>query len=203
MSRTLIAYSTIDGHTLKICARLKQWLEDAGHSATLLEIVEGVRIDANSFDQIVVGASIRYGKHRPAVFSFIDANRLLLESKPSAFFSVNVVARKPGKDAPTSNPYIKAFRRKTTWSPREVAVFAGKIDYPKYGFLDREVIRFIMWLTHGPIDRTARVDFTDWQAVERFARRIGEMGSGEVGAAAHLSAGQVLTARTDASSNST
>ena len=183
MSRTLIAYSTVDGHTLDICARLKQSLEAAGHAATLLEIVEGARIDADSFDQIVVGASIRYGKHRPAVFSFIDTHRLLLESKPSAFFSVNVVARKPGKDTPASNPYIKAFRRKTTWSPREVAVFAGKIDYPRYGFLDREVIRFIMWLTHGPTDRSACVDFTDWRAVERFARRIGEMGTAEVGAA--------------------
>ncbi len=196
MSRTLIAYSTVDGHTLTICARLKQWLEDAGHSATLLEIVEGVFIEPGSFDQIVVGASIRYGKHRSAVFSFIDAHRLALESKPSAFFSVNVVARKPGKDTPASNPYIKAFRRKTAWSPREMAVFAGKIDYPKYGFLDRQVIRFIMSLTHGPTDPTACVDFTDWQAVEQFARRIGEMGATEVGAAADMSSGSIADSGT-------
>lgn len=176
MSRILIAYSTVDGHTLKICGRIKQSLERMGHAATLAEIRDGVSVDPGPFDLTVVGASIRYGKYRPAVFSFIEANRAALEQKPSAFFSVNVVARKRGKDTPESNPYIKAFRRKTTWVPGEVAVFAGKLDYPRYGFLDRQVIRFIMWLTDGPTDPTTCIEFTDWQAVETFAQRVSKMG---------------------------
>lgn len=176
MPRILIAYSTVDGHTLKICSRIRQSLERMGHTATLVEIHERTNVDPTPFDQIVVGASIRYGKYRPAVFRFIEAHRHALEQKPSAFFSVNVVARKRGKDTPESNPYIKAFRRKTTWAPREVAVFAGKLDYPKYGFLDRRIIRFIMWLTDGPTDPATCIEFTDWQAVELFARRVSDMG---------------------------
>ena len=184
MSQILIAYSTVDGHTLKICSRLKQSLERNGHAATLIEISDRIHVDPAGFDQIVVGASIRYGKYRPAVHRFIEDNREALEQKPSAFFSVNVVARKPGKDTPDSNPYIKAFRRRTRWAPAEVAVFAGKLDYPSYGFLDRQVIRFIMWLTGGPTDPTTTVEFTDWQAVERFAQRVSNMGvySGRTGA---------------------
>ena len=178
MSRILIAYSTVDGHTLKICNRLQQSLERMGHAVTLVEIAEQTSVQPDAFDQVVVGASIRYGKHRPAVYSFIAANRHALEQKPSAFFSVNVVARKRGKDTPESNPYVRAFRRRTTWVPSEVAVFAGKIDYPRYGVLDRLVIRFIMWLTSGPTDPTACVEFTDWQAVEEFAQRISSMGGG-------------------------
>jgi menaquinone-dependent protoporphyrinogen oxidase len=177
MARILIAYSTVDGHTLTICKRLKQSLERIGHAGTLLEIGQSADVDPESFDQIVIGASIRYGKYRPAVYSFIEANRRALEHKPSAFFSVNVVARKPGKDTPASNPYIKSFRRKTTWAPGEVAVFAGKLDYPRYGFLDRQVIRFIMWLTSGPTDPTACIEFTNWEKVEAFAQRISSMGS--------------------------
>jgi len=177
MSRILIAYSTVDGHTLTICGRLKHALEAFGHVVELLEIRGHFNLDLTSFDWIIIGASIRYGRHRPDVYSFIDANRHTLERKPSAFFSVNVVARKPGKDTPESNPYIKAFRRKTTWVPREVAVFAGKIDYPKYNPLARQVIRFIMWLTHGPTDPTACIEFTDWHAVERFADRVASMPS--------------------------
>jgi menaquinone-dependent protoporphyrinogen oxidase len=187
MSRILIAYSTVDGHTLNICSRIKQSLERMGHTATLVEIREGISADPAPFDQIVVGASIRYGKYRPAVYTFIDANRRALEQKPSAFFSVNVVARKCGKDTPESNPYIKAFRRKTTWAPGEVAVFAGKLDYPRYGFLDRQVIRFIMWLTDGPTDPGTCIEFTDWQAVERFTQRVSSMGS--PGARSALSSG--------------
>lgn len=177
MTHTLIAYSTVDGHTLKICRRLQQLLEQMGHGVELLEIGAATNFDSASFDQIVIGASIRYGKHRPDVYRFIEANRDALERKPSAFFSVNIVARKAGKNTAGSNPYVKAFRRKTTWVPREVGVFAGKLDYPSYGFMDREVIRLIMWLTKGPTDPTACVEFTDWQAVERFARRVAAMGS--------------------------
>jgi menaquinone-dependent protoporphyrinogen oxidase len=189
MSRTLLAYSTVDGHTLKICSRIRQSLERMGHTATLVEIREGASADPAPFDRIVVGASIRYGKYRPAVYSFIEANRQALEQKPSAFFSVNVVARKRGKDTPESNPYIKAFRRKTTWTPGEVAVFAGKLDYPKYGFLDRQVIRFIMWLTSGPTDPATCIEFTDWQAVEMFAQRVSSMGSPGARSTAQLRSG--------------
>jgi menaquinone-dependent protoporphyrinogen oxidase len=183
MARILIAYSTVDGHTLTICGRLKQSLERIGHSATLIEIGQSANVDPESFDQIVIGASIRYGKYRPAVYSFIEANRRALERKPSAFFSVNVVARKPGRDAPESNPYVRLFKRKTTWVPREVAVFAGKLDYPRYGFLDRQVIRFIMWLTSGPTDPAACIEFTNWEKVEAFAQRISSMGSPAANAA--------------------
>ncbi len=37
------------------------------------------------------------------------------------------------------------------------------------------MIRFIMWLTKGPTQPDACVDFTDWQAVEAFAARIDRM----------------------------
>jgi len=177
MTRTLVAYSTVDGHTLQICSRLKQLLEQMGHAVELIEIGNATDFDSASFDQIVIGASIRYGKHRPEVYRFIEANRDALDRKPSAFFSVNIVARKVGKNTPESNPYVKTFRRNTTWVPREVAVFAGKLDYPSYGFMDRQVIRFIMWLTKGPTDPMACVEFTDWQAVERFAHRVAGMGA--------------------------
>jgi len=61
--KILFLYSTVDGHTLKICRRLQQLLERAGHQVTLSDL----RPDADlaPFDTIVVGASIRYGKHRP------------------------------------------------------------------------------------------------------------------------------------------
>jgi len=175
VSRILLAYSTVDGHTRTICGRIAQLLERSGHAATFLEIVEPVRIDPGTCDSVVVGASIRYGKHRPAVYGFIEANRETLEGKPSAFFSVNVVARKRGKDTPETNPYLKAFRRQTTWRPAEIAVFAGRLDYPSYGFWDRQIIRFIMWLTDGPTDPGTRVEFTDWGAVDAFAERVASL----------------------------
>lgn len=172
MLRTLIAYSTVDGHTLKICDRVRRVLEQTGCSVAMVDIDSEQALDLAHFEIVVIGASIRYGKHRPNVYDFIQTHRDALDRRHTAFFSVNVVARKAGKDTPEANPYMRAFRRKTNWVPGEVAVFAGQIDYPKYGFLDRQMIRLIMWLTHGPTDPAACTEFTDWQAVDRFAQRV-------------------------------
>jgi menaquinone-dependent protoporphyrinogen oxidase len=49
-------------------------------------------------------------------------------------------------------------------------VFAGKIDYSRYGPLDRAIIRFIMALTRGPTQRDAVVEFTNWDRVAEFGR---------------------------------
>ncbi|HKI64747.1 MAG TPA: menaquinone-dependent protoporphyrinogen IX dehydrogenase [Burkholderiales bacterium] len=175
MSKILILYSTIDGHTLKICGRLRQVVEQAGHEVTLAELRGRPDIELEPFDKIVIGASIRYGKHRPQVAEFMRTNRRILERKPSAFFSVNIVARKQNKNTPETNPYVRKFLRQIEWRPRQVAVFAGMLDYPRYGFWDRQIIRFIMFLTKGPTDPNSVVEFTDWRQVEAFGQQISTM----------------------------
>ena len=175
MARILIVYSTVDGHTREICNRLRGIIEPQGHQVTLKPLAETADADLEPCDKIVVGASIRYGRHRPALVEFIQRNAALLNRKPSAFFSVNVVARKPAKNQPHTNPYVRKLLRKIAWRPREAAVFAGKIDYPRYSTMDRLVIRFIMWLTGGPTDPRAVVEFTDWRQVEAFGSVIARM----------------------------
>ncbi len=175
MSRILILYSTTDGHTRKICLRLQEIAENAGNHVTLSSIHHADAIDLKSFDKLVIGASIRYGKHSPAVYRFIKENSKVLDSKPNAFFSVNVVARKAEKNTPETNPYLKKFLKQIAWKPKTLAVFAGKIDYQKYSFLDRMLIRLIMWITRGPTDPNTNIEFTDWNRVEEFGRMINEM----------------------------
>lgn len=175
MSKILIIYSTTDGQTRKICHRLQQVIEQQGHKVTVVSIQEEPLIDVASFDKVVIGASIRYGKHSPLIINFIEKNRLLLESKPNAFFSVNVVARKAEKSKPEQNPYLQKFLKRISWKPGELAVFAGKIDYPSYRFIDRFMIRFIMLMTKGPTDPKAIVEFTDWEQVDSFGQTVSAM----------------------------
>lgn len=175
MSRLLILYSTTDGHTVRICERLRQVVEALGPSVTVKPLSQGTAEDLAHCDAVVIGASIRYGKHQPEVGAFIDRHQAALEAKPNAFFSVNVVARKPGKDVPEANPYLLKFLRRIAWKPQRLAVFAGKIDYPRYGVVDRTMIRFIMWMTKGPTDPTAVVEFTDWARVQAFGEQLATM----------------------------
>jgi len=175
MSRILIVFSTVDGQTKKICARLARQLEEEGNEVELLAVDDASDAKLRTADKIVVGASIRYGKHNKKVYAFVAEHEKELERKKSVFFSVNVVARKPNRNTADTNPYLKRFLKQISWKPTKVAVFAGKIDYQRYGLFDRSMIRFIMWLTKGPTDPKASIEFTDWEKVAAFGKTVNEM----------------------------
>jgi menaquinone-dependent protoporphyrinogen oxidase len=175
MMRTLILYSSTDGHTIKICQFLQQIIEQQGGETTLISVKHEADIHLQDFGRVIIGASIRYGKHSPLIVNFINNNEQMLDILPNAFFSVNLVARKPEKRAPQTNPYVKTFLKQISWKPMELAVFAGKLDYPRYNFRDRLMIRLIMWMTGGPTERDTVVEFTDWKQVEAFGRLVGQM----------------------------
>jgi menaquinone-dependent protoporphyrinogen oxidase len=171
MAKILIIYSTTDGHTRSICERLQSIAAD-GNDVDVVAMAEQPGIDIAPYDKVVIGASIRYGKHQQEVFDFIERNQAALESKANALFSVNVVARKPEKNTPETNPYLQKFLKKIAWQPANLAVFAGRIDYPRYSTFDRTMIRFILWMGKGPTDPTQTYEFTDWDKVDEFGRRI-------------------------------
>tara|TARA_Y100001958_G_scaffold158542_1_gene156743 strand:+ start:1083 stop:1604 length:522 start_codon:yes stop_codon:yes gene_type:complete len=169
--KILIIYSSTDGHTKKICEVIKENLINKGElHLTSIENVSGTNVQF--YDYIIIGASIRYGKHNRKVFDFIEKNLNIIEKKKNAFFSVNVVARKNEKNTPETNPYIKKFLSKTRWKPKKLGVFAGKVDYPNYSFLNKQIIRFIMFITKGPIDTSKSFEFTNWDNVKKFAQEI-------------------------------
>ena len=172
--KTLILYSSTDGHTAKICQFLQKVIEQQ-EETTLISVEHGSNINLKNFDRVILGASIRYGKHSPLIVDFINNNTAMLNTLPNAFFSVNLVARKPEKRTPETNPYLNKFLKQISWKPMELAVFAGKLDYPRYKFRDRLMIRMIMWMTGGPTERNAVVEFTDWKQVAAFGRLVSQM----------------------------
>ena len=168
MQKIVIIYSTVDGQTKAICERMKTKMSTLAD----VEVMDLLNIDGERLehaDKILVGASIRYGKHRPELFDFAQRYQAILDTKVNGFFTVNVVARKPEKNTPETNPYMKKFLQLSPWQPKIQGVFAGKINYPQYRFFDKAMIRFIMWLTKGPTDTSGCYEFTDWDQVELFA----------------------------------
>jgi len=171
MLSLLIIYSSTDGHTKTICERIKNFSKGEG-SAKIISLKEVPNLNLSQFNKIIIGASIRYGKHSKELYKFIDLNKDILDKKESIFFSVNVVARKPEKNTPDTNPYIKKFLKTSSWKPQKIGVFAGKVDYPKYGFIDKYIIKFIMFITKGPTDTSRSYEFTDWSKVDDFAKEL-------------------------------
>ncbi|QUN06507.1 menaquinone-dependent protoporphyrinogen IX dehydrogenase [Shewanella yunxiaonensis] len=171
MDKTLILFSSVHGQTRKICDFMAKRLEQQGHQVTLAAITDAPEL--GEFDRILIGASIRHGKHNPAVYDFIAQHQAQLEVKPNGFFSVSLVARKPAKNTPDTNPYMQAFLAKSAWKPKLLEVFGGNLNYQGYDAMDRNIIRFIMWITKGPTDPNTCVEYTNWDKVAAFVDQFG------------------------------
>lgn len=175
MEKIVLLYHTTDGHTVEICEAIKKEIDTAKNEITIVSLIEQPNFDIADFDKVIIGASIRYGYHHKCVFKFIKENEALLNQKKNGFFSVNVVARKPEKNTPETNPYLQKFLSQISWKPKLLDVFAGKIEYPRYGFFDRIMIQLIMKITKGPTDKTQCYEFTDWNRVKAFGRKISDL----------------------------
>ena len=81
----LIIYSTTDGHTKIICERIKNFLND-GNLVELISLEDAKKVDLSNFKKIIIGASIRYGKHSKELYKFINSNKNILDQKKMLFF---------------------------------------------------------------------------------------------------------------------
>ena len=167
----ILIYSSTDGQTFKISEYVKEKCKTTIFF-DLKSIHDAKDISLNEYEIIIIGASIRYGRHSSEVIRLVEENLEVFNKKKTAFFSVNAVARKPGKDLSSNNPYLIKFLNKTNWKPKIAAVFAGKIDYPKYKFFEKMIIRLIMFITKGPTDTSKSYEFTDWLKVDEFAAEL-------------------------------
>ena len=170
-TKTVIIYSSVDGHTFKICNRLKEVLLQNNQNVKLFS-VDDFKEDVTNYDKFIIGTSIRYGMHNKKIIDFINTNKIQLDSIKTAFFSVNLVARKSEKNTPDSNPYVIKFFKNVDWKPTIVEVFAGKLNYKKYPFFDRIMIQFIMQMTKGPTNTNTEIEYTNWDKVKAFGLQL-------------------------------
>jgi menaquinone-dependent protoporphyrinogen oxidase len=170
-NRVGILYATVDGQTLKICNELVKTLQKNNINVELFSI-DNFNEDVSSFNKLIIGSSIRYGVHSEKIIEFIKTNKTKLDAIKTAFFSVNLVARKPEKNKPETNPYVIKFFKTIDWKPTIVEVFAGMLDYKKYNTFDRIMIQFIMWMTKGPTDRNTKIEYTNWEKLKEFSHVI-------------------------------
>jgi menaquinone-dependent protoporphyrinogen oxidase len=175
--RILIVYGTSYGQTEKIARRIRTLLEWRGHEVTLANAAEAMpALPLDWYDGIVVGSSIIARGHQKSIDRFARTNARLLNSAPSAFFSVSA-------SAASSNPVERAaaerlrdeFLARVGWHPRARASIAGAVNYTRYNFLLRWYVKWASRQGGGSTDTSRDHEYTDWAQVERFAEEISEL----------------------------
>lgn len=173
----LVFYATRDGQSRRIATRIADRLVAHGIEAAAHDLADASPTPAElaGASLVVLIAAVRYGRHLPEAMRFLKLYRRLSERPPLALASVNLTARKPGKSTADGNPYLRKLIACCATKPVLAAAFAGRLDYPRYRWLDRQIIRGIMLLTGGPTDTRSCVVYTSWNAVDEFASQLAEL----------------------------
>jgi menaquinone-dependent protoporphyrinogen oxidase len=176
-SRILIVFASSYGQTAKIAGRLRETLVGVGCDVFLENAAEPMAaLPLETFDGIVVGASVIARGHQPVIDRFVRAHRDRLNRMPSAFFSVSASAgssRAEGRAA--ASRMLEKFLTSTDWQPRLSASIAGAINYTKYNPLLRWYMKRASRKNGGSTDTSHDHEYTDWAQVERFAADVAEM----------------------------
>ena len=174
--RVLVLYASTHGHTGKIADRIAEVLRAQGFHARVRPLNERTsHLDLAEFDAFVIGASVHQGHHQPEMVEWIAKHRTVLSLHPSAFFSVSLTAADDTDEAcETVRSMIDDVLDETGWIPTRTESFAGALQFKEYNLPTRVLMRLIArrieHQTDTHIDVHEDTDYTDWDAVERFAR---------------------------------
>jgi menaquinone-dependent protoporphyrinogen oxidase len=179
VARVLVVYATIEGQTARIAERIAQRLRGLGHSvASHRADKSGSGLDlAKHFaacNAVIVGASVHYGKHASHLRRLLRGHRAELAARRSAFFSVSVSAGGPGAKPEAAQRYLQSFLRQVGWQPPQSATFAGALPYSKYGAFKRMLVTVFVRVAGGDTDTSRDYEYTDWNAVDRFAAEFAQ-----------------------------
>jgi menaquinone-dependent protoporphyrinogen oxidase len=170
-------YATHDGQARRIAERIAGGLAGRGIPVSPQDLAAAFPAPEKLAEArlVAIVSAVRYGRHLPEGRRFLSVYRSLRAPPPLAFVSVCLAARKPGRGTAENNPYLRKALARNRLAPALALAVAGRLDYPRYSWLDRQMIRLIMTLTGGPTDPTTSIEYTAWDVVDGVALRIAEL----------------------------
>lgn len=172
MPKVLIVYGTTDGHTKKVAEAIAKTVTAEGCEADLVLAQEAKPEQRpNMYDAVIVAASLHQQGYQKAVRRWVRRHADALNRKPGAFVSVclGVLEKRPVVQT-ALREILKRFYDESGWHPRTTEIVAGAIPYTRYGFIKKWVMRHIARKAGGGTDTTRDYEYTDWAALESFAR---------------------------------
>jgi menaquinone-dependent protoporphyrinogen oxidase len=170
-------YATRDGQARRIAARIQARLSEQAIAARLVDLAREppTSADLSHVPLVALVAAVRYGRHLRPATEFLTLYRVLPAAPPLVLVSVNLTARKPGKDTAEGNPYLRKLIARHRLEPVVAVAIGGRLDYALYTWWDREIIRAIMRLTGGPTDPATSIDYAAAGAIDDVAARIARL----------------------------
>ena len=174
MAKLVIVYGTGEGQTAKIAQYIANVARNHDQTVEVYHVhALPAGFSLQAFDAAIVGASIHDGQYPGAILDFVTAHRAYLADTPSAFFTVCLTATQNTEAAGgQAQQYVHTFEQATGWQATRAGIFAGALRYSQYGLIQRARAKRVA-RRHGQDTDTSRDwEYTDWQAVTRFAAGV-------------------------------
>ncbi|HEY8550372.1 MAG TPA: flavodoxin domain-containing protein [Vicinamibacterales bacterium] len=188
MADVPVFYATTDGQTRRIAERLASRLRESGLTSAAIDLSDpDVReVDWTRVKGVMLGASVRAGRHQRSAEAFVRRHREELNARPSAFFSVSLSAASSNPaEVATVEQIAKQFCAAGGWTPAKVVCLAGRLAYTQYGFVTRWMMRRIARKEGGPTDTSRDHELTKWDEVDWLADAMAALVRERADAAGH------------------
>lgn len=169
MPRVAVVFHSIEGQTERVARRIAELLNARGARADVFP-VSAAPASLWTYDTVVVGGSVHLGRHHRDLAAFIVRHSPELHARPTAFFSVSLTAAQADDDSQDLiHDIVGQFLDDAGWEPDSVAYFGGALAYTRYNAIKRFIMKRIAARMGQPTDTSRDFEFTDWDAVDRFA----------------------------------
>jgi menaquinone-dependent protoporphyrinogen oxidase len=191
----LVTYGTKSGSTGEVAEEVGRALRASGAAVDVRQV--GDVSEVGSYDAVVVGSPVLYGKPHSAVADFLARNQEALTQMPVAAFLCCLELTQTGDEGERSIPTyvdpslgtppakegkLSSFEKSHLMSgflnellkstpqvkPASVAVFRGRLDYNELDWISRSVMKLIRLIYH----RAPEGDFRNWQAIQAWATTL-------------------------------
>jgi menaquinone-dependent protoporphyrinogen oxidase len=171
MTKVLVVFHTSEGQTARIAEHIAAVLRELGDDVEVHDVAGAPAPE--QFDGVIVGDSIHAVHHSKPLTRYVHDHVAVLNKLPAALFQVSLTSVNPDDEhTATAQGLVQELLERTNFDPDLVGLFAGALVYTQYGWFKRRVMRAISRREGGDTDMSHDHEYTDWQAVEQFARDV-------------------------------
>lgn len=173
--RAIVIYATCEGQTDRIAKRIAVTVRQQGIPTDTFDVSKNdvCELAVESYEAVVFGSSLHYGDHDPRVAWCLRNYRKWLKHVPTSFFSFRLgILSEHAKDRAKVERLADEFLRRNEFEPNQKACFAGALRYSRYGWVKKQVMHRIAQKSGSETETDRDYEYTDWQAVDEFARKF-------------------------------
>jgi len=174
--KVLVAYASMHGSTGGVAEAVSLTLCAAGMTAEVRRVDHVTRI--SGYDAVIVGSAVRSGRWLPEAVDFVQSYRDVLAERPVAYFlTCLALYRDTPKTRQTARGYMApVLEAVPKVVPRDVGLFTGVLDYERYNFVVRMIMKRKMEKQGVP-----EGDHRNWERIRTWSRDLGPCLTGAEG----------------------